>query len=99
VLAKAGAVDADASSKADTYDIEKVLMRFEPIVRRAIVELAPQHVAGYLIELAGAFNSWYAQEKIIGDDNEAYKLVVTRKVAHTLERGLFALGIKAPVRM
>lgn len=99
VLAKAGSVDASASNKTETYDIEKVLMRFEPIVKRAITELAPQHVASYLIELAGAFNSWYAQEKIIGDDNEAYKLVVTQKVAHTLERGLFALGIRVPEKM
>ncbi len=99
VLNKAGDIDVSAQNKKDTYDIEKLLIRFEPVIRRAITELAPQHVATYLIELAGAFNSWYAQEKIIGDDNEAYKLLVTKKVAHTLKQGLFALGIKVPGKM
>jgi arginyl-tRNA synthetase len=103
VLNKADAIDDSAISeienKKETYDIEKILIRFEPIIKRAISELAPQHVATYLIELAGAFNSWYAQEKIIGDENEAYKLLITKKVAHTLKRGLFALGISVPSKM
>jgi arginyl-tRNA synthetase len=69
------------------------------VITRAITDLAPQIVANYLIELASEFNSWYAQERIIGDSNEAYKLLITKKVAEVLEIGLKTLGIRVPRKM
>ncbi len=99
LLTKAGAVDENAINKKDTYAIEKVLIRFESVVERAIADLAPQLIAGYLIDLASHFNSWYAQERIIGDENEAYKLLIVNKFVQTLKRGLFGLGIEVPEKM
>lgn len=99
VLSKAGEINLVAHNLKDTYQIEKVLIRFESIVLRAITDLAPQIVANYLTEFSGEFNSWYAQEKILGDENEAYKLLITGKVAETLEIGLKVLGIKVPSKM
>lgn len=99
VLAKATNIPTGAQNIKDTYLIEKILVRFESVVTRAIEDLAPQLVANYLVELAGEFNSWYAQGHIIGDENEAYKLLITKKVTEVLKIGLNSLGIKVPKKM
>ncbi len=80
--------------------VERLLVRFPHIVARAAAEFAPQHVAGYLTELASAFNSWYAQEQILdGTPYAARKLAIVASVAATLKNGLHLLGISAPERM
>jgi len=99
VLSKAGDFDTKVQNLQDTFDIEKILIRFDSVIERAITDLAPQIVANYLIELSGEFNSWYTQEKILGDDNEAYKLLITDKFTQTIKTGLTALGIEVPEKM
>jgi arginyl-tRNA synthetase len=85
----------------DAYEIEKILYRFEEVVLEAIEERAPHKVATFLIELAGLFNSFYAQEKIAdaSDEFAPYKAALSQAVAQTLKNGLWVLGIKAPERM
>jgi arginyl-tRNA synthetase len=99
ILNKASQIDVSAKNVKDIYTIEKLLIRFESIITRAIEELAPQLVANYLVELAGEFNSWYANERIIGDENESYKLLITKKVTEVLKAGLDVLGIKVTGKM
>lgn len=99
ILSKVGEINQNAENLKGTYQIEKLLIRFESVITRAINELAPQLVASYLIELAGEFNSWYANERIIGDENESYKLLITQKTADTLKAGLDVLGIKVTGKM
>ena len=81
--------------------LEKLIVRFPDIVERASTELAPQLVANYLINLAGAFNSFYAGNTIV-DANEplsAYRVTLTKKFVETMEKGLYILGIKIPRKM
>ena len=67
---------------------------------RAQKEYEPHFVTNYLIELAGAFNSWYGQTKILDGTGEApHKLALARAVSITIQNGLWLLGIKAPERM
>lgn len=80
-------------------EVERLLPRFPSVVERAAREYEPHYVTTYLTELASAFNSWYAQEKIIGDEHEAYKLALTRAFAQTMKNGLWLLGIQAPEKM
>lgn len=99
ILLKVGEINGNAKNLKDAYMIEKLLIRFESIITRAIEDLAPQLVANYLVELAGEFNSWYANERIIGDENESYKLLITKKVSEILKSGLDVLGIKVTNKM
>ncbi len=81
-------------------ELERLVYRFEEVVKRAQEEYEPHYVATYLKELSGAFNSWYAQEKILDKTLEApYRLLLTKATALTLKNGLWLLGIKAPERM
>ena len=70
-------------------------------MERAGNEYQPHHVATFLIELAGAFNSWYAKEKIVDvdDPSSPYKVALTSAFATVMQNGLWLLGIKVPERM
>jgi arginyl-tRNA synthetase len=104
VLLKAKSVGVSSSTNTAPeipYDIEKILYRFEEVVREALDERAPHKVAVYLTELAGAFNSFYSEEKIADttDTSAPYKAAIADAVRVTLKNGLWTLGIKAPERM
>ncbi len=83
------------------YEIEKYLYQFPEVVLKSQRERAPHHVLTYLTLLAGAFNTFYAHEKIADttDEYAPYKLAVAQAVRITLKNGLWVLGIKAPERM
>ncbi len=81
-------------------ELEKLLYRFPEVVERANKEYEPHYVTTYLTELAGAFNSFYAKEKIVEkSDTAPYKVALTEAFANTIKNGLWLLGIKAPDRM
>ena len=85
----------------ETTELEKYLYRFPEVVERAGKEYAPHYIVTYLTELASAFNSSYAKEKIIDkeDLSSPYKIALTQATAHILKSGLNLLGIKVPERM
>lgn len=83
------------------YILERLLYRFPEVILMAQEERAPQYVITYITELAGAFNSFYAQEKIADaqDDFASYKVLVAGVVQQTIKNGLWVLGIKSPERL
>lgn len=104
VIAKAQDLQIAASvvhAPAVAYDIERVLYRFEEVVRDALTEYEPQGIVTYLTQLCGMFNAFYAHEKI-ADEHDAYapyKLAIAQSVRQTLHNGLHILGMQAPERM
>ena len=81
--------------------LERLLVRFDDIALRAAREYAPQQVAGYLIELAGAFNGFYAGNTIAdtAEPLSPYRIALTKAFLATMIEGLCLLGIKVPKRM
>lgn len=82
-------------------EIERRLYRFPEVVARAREEYQPHHITTYLTELAGVFNSWYANGKIVdtSDTTSPYKLALTEAFSHVMKNGLWLLGIKVPEKM
>lgn len=80
-------------------DVERLLFRFPEIIKRATAEYSPQFLVTYLLEVAGAFNTFYAGNKIIGSEYENYYLTLTKAVKGVLENGLNILAIKVPEKM
>jgi arginyl-tRNA synthetase len=73
----------------------RTLLYFEDVVQKATEDLSVHHVAQYLLELCGEFNSWYAKEIILdGSPREAYKLALVEATGITIENGLSLLGIE-----
>jgi arginyl-tRNA synthetase len=99
--ASVGVLPSTAVPREVSYDIEKILYRFEEVVQDALTDRAPHTVAVYLTQLAAAFNAFYAEEKIAdaADPHAPYKAALAEAVKVTLKNGLWTLGIKAPERM
>lgn len=83
------------------YELEKHIYQFPEVMLKAQMERAPHHVVVFLTELASAFNTFYAHEKIADPTDEfaPYKLALAKAVRTTLKNGLWVLGIKAPEKM
>jgi arginyl-tRNA synthetase len=96
-----GVVGSCSVAPEGLYPIEQILYRYEEVLQEALLERAPHKVATYLTELAGAFNAFYAHEKIAdtADVYAPYKLALAEAVRTTLKNGLWILGIKAPNSM
>ncbi len=97
----ASSSEAPADSTAAQIRLERLLARYPETVERAWLELAPHHVGNYLMDLAGAFNSFYAAAPIVKkDDPESpLKISVAKAFSIVMRNGLNILGIKAPERM
>ncbi len=104
-LLEKGAVLNIFPQAIETYvasDVERVLYRFEEVALQAAEGYAPHHIAHYLLEVAQAFNTWYAQEKVIDENNRelsAHRLAIAGAVGTVLKNGLNLLGIETPERM
>jgi arginyl-tRNA synthetase len=85
----------------NTTTLEKLLVRFSETTLRAWDDLEPHHLVTYLTELASAFNSFYADGKIVdaSDSHSPYKLALTQAFSTVMESGLNLVGIKVPERM
>ncbi len=89
----------DEGAPAEPYLLERLFIRFPKVVERAQSERAPHHVAQYLTQLAGEWNSFYANNRIRGGEYEHYKLQLARAFVTTMENGLWLLGIESPEKM
>ncbi len=93
-----------ASKRPENFEItelEKYLYRFPEVVERAGAEYAPHYIVTYLTELASVFNAFYANNKILdeNDPTSHYKIALTRATSYILKSGLHLLSIKVPERM
>ena len=75
------------------------LARFPEVVEDAGRSYAPNLICSYAIELAQRYNRFYNAELIIGSENEAFRLALTRATAQVLANALQLLGIKTVERM
>ncbi|MEK7538532.1 MAG: arginine--tRNA ligase [Patescibacteria group bacterium] len=101
LLAKAEGKTIDAMKfEGEIGTLHKYLLQFPEVVFRASEEREPHHVTTYLVELARAFNAYYANTPVLdGSPNEPYKLALVQAVSQTLKKGLELLGIPTPERM
>ena len=110
ILNKAAEVDlkprADFTYPADhnlieAKNLERLLPCFKDIILRSQKEFSPHFLATYLLELAGAFNNFYAHHQILKADeaHRQYLLNLTSATVLVLESGLNLLGISVPDSM
>ena len=102
ILRKAGA--APQSPDVPEFDAAERLLAlkissYPEALEAAIAELLPHLICTYLYELAQAFNRFYEQSRIIGDDRQAVRLWLVQRYAATLHDGLAVLGIPAPEQL
>lgn len=98
-IAEAGIAAGTEDMPAEAQVLERMLLHYPDTVARAANELEPHYLTTFLTELASAFNSWYAQERIIGGTHPRYGALITAAVERTLREGLETLGIPVPEEM
>ena len=95
------AIGADLSSLTQPEEIEliKELAEFPETVQRAAAALEPNRLTTYLEGLARVAHAWYHKYRVLGEPEEAARLVLARAARQVLANGLTLLGIGAPERM
>jgi arginyl-tRNA synthetase len=97
--ATADGVDLSLLSAPEELDLLKELTAFPGIVARAAETYEPHRITGYLEGLARIAHAWYHKYRVLGEREEAARLVLARAVRQVLANGLAILGISAPDRM
>jgi arginyl-tRNA synthetase len=83
----------------EELDVMKELADFPSVVAGAAAALEPHRITGYLEGLARIAHAWYHKYRVLGEPEEAPRLVLARAVRQVLANGLTLLGIGAPDRM
>lgn len=82
------------------WPIILLLEQFPKTVAMAFEQADPSQIAKYALQLARLFNKYYAQHKIVADDEQqASRLALCQSVAIVLKESLALLGIEAPENM
>jgi arginyl-tRNA synthetase len=84
-------------------DNEKKLInemsKFKEIVENAYKELSPNVLANYAYQLSQSFNEFYHSNKVIGSEEEQFRLSLVDCFSQVLKNALFLLGIKVIEKM
>ena len=90
----------------EVNDTEKALMlelvKFNQVIRAAYDELAPHKICAYIYDTANAFNSFYHENRILVEEDEAKQsgwIALLKLTKELLETGIDLLGFKAPEKM
>ena len=92
-------VDLSVLTQPEEIELVKELAEFPDVVRRAAAAYEPHRITGYLEGLARLAHAWYHKYRVLGEPEEAARLVLARAVKQVLSNGLSLLGIRAPDRM
>jgi len=96
---RADGVDLSVLTQPEEIELVKELAEFPDVLRRAAAAYEPHRVTGYLEGLARIAHAWYHKYRVLGEPEEAARLVLARAVQQVLATGLSLLGIRAPERM
>lgn len=84
----------------ESWEIIKLLQDFARVVKRAAENYDPSLIAKYAINLAQAFNKYYAHTRILDESPERdSRLALSYSTAVVLKEALRLLGVDAPDKM
>lgn len=89
------------SFELNEFELEvlKLLFRFDDIVFRSANELSPHYICKYLFDLSKAFNTFYNSCKIIGSEQEEFRLNLTFSTSTVLTTCMKLIGMPSPVSL
>jgi len=91
--------DLGTLTQPEETELLKELADFPNLVAGAAAALEPHRVTSYLEGVARAAHAWYHKYRVLGEPQEAARLVLAAAVRRVLANGLHLLGISAPDRM
>lgn len=84
----------------DAWEVLKLIENYPNVVRFAEEKCEPSAIAKFVINLAQAFNKYYAHTKVLVED-EGFnsRIALVQTTASILKQGLALLGVAAPDEM
>jgi len=94
-------IDYTAVADEEALSVVRLLDIYHKTIENAAEKYEPSILAKYLVDLAQAYNKFYFERKIIGEEEgiSAGRLALTRAVRDVIKEGLDLLLIKAPEKM
>jgi arginyl-tRNA synthetase len=80
-------------------DLVKRLLEFPAVVREATIRRGPQALPAYAIRVADDFHRFYHENRVLGSEQEAFRLALVRAAQRVIARSLDLIGVDAPERM
>jgi arginyl-tRNA synthetase len=80
-------------------DLVKRLLEFPAVVREATIRRSPQALPAYSIRVADDFHRFYHENRVLGSEQEAFRLALVRAAQRVIARSLDLIGVEAPERM
>jgi arginyl-tRNA synthetase len=92
-------VDLGVLRAPEEIELLNEMAAFPAVLGRAAETYEPHRIPGFLEGLARIAHAWYHKYRVLGEPEEAARLVLARAVRQVLANGLAILGIHAPDRM
>jgi arginyl-tRNA synthetase len=101
VMEKAGKDMRTDKSITNTEEssVLRSLVRYPEIIKLAAESYSPNLLCNHLFGLAQKYNNFYNKHRILGEENEGFRLSLSRATGQVLKNGLQILGIQTPERM
>lgn len=103
VLSKGKAVAGQKKAAVVLTEHERNILRqmlyFSEIVEESAASYHPNLLATYLITLSKLYNFFYQECRIIGSEQELFRIELSGSVGKVIKQGLYLLGIETPERM
>lgn len=104
ILAKADFVPDEATAYVlndeESWEVIKLIQRYPETIQQAADKYEPSVIAKHAIKLAQAFNKYYANTKILAEDEQKEaRLALVYAVTILLKEDLRLLGLHAPDKM
>ncbi len=103
ILRNAGEEQAEADPPAELApeerDLVKRLAEFPEVVSEATERRAPHAIPNYAIRVADDFHRFYHRHRVLGSDQQAFRLALVLATMTVLARSLDLIGVEAPERM
>ena len=96
---RADGTDLSVLDAPEEVDLMKELAEFPRVVEGAARTLEPHRITGYLEGLGRLVHAWYHKYRVLGEPEEAARLVLAAGARQVLANGRRVLGISAPDRM
>ena len=88
-----------ATLAPEERDLIKQLCEFPAVVREAAERRSPQAIPTYAIRLADDFHRFYHECRVLGVEEQAWRLGLVQATQHVIARCLDLVGVEAPERM
>jgi arginyl-tRNA synthetase len=102
ILRNAGNAEVSGAAReaaSEERDLVKRLVEFPEVVAEATERRGPHAIPTYAIRVADAFHRFYHHHRVLGSDQQAFRLGLCRATQTVIARSLDLVGVEAPERM